>query len=533
MPYSTTTLPSLRWLLAAPLNATPGGRVVPLIDALEAMAFTPVIDLGPAVGAEGPRKVAVPFARLRSFTSAAVLGAAPLLVSLVALEQRIAGNIGMAARDLLAGLAAIVGEGPLYREVAALYAAPTEVQEKESAAPVAEVTDAGSLVDELLNRAAAPAVPVDRTAAILDAIVRNGAPRPSASTAAAARGARERILAAAQRGAEAALADPGVRAREALWRDLKLVQEQCANNKGLAASVLDGDLALVGQYLTQLADDDPMARPDVVFVRGSLRDAGGLGELAGQASEAMVPVVVSVAAEALGKPALAELVDLAADALAPAWTELRADEDTRWLAAVVNPVVHAREGARTIHGDPALTLAAMIAASHRDSGGLASLARAGSFPSPLGGEAGQDGELPAPTEFLALTRAQGRLARHGLIAIGSPRTGESLVVAACPLVHAAEDVGSLPAQILTGRIVRFALWVRGQIPPGASAQTVRRLFAEAADVSLLPGLTRDEAAMTAELDEAARRIDIVARVHPAIAGAPLEIRFGLPVASLG
>ena len=136
-----------------------------------------------------------------------------------------------------------------------------------------------------------------------------------------------------------------------------------------------------------------------------------------------------------------------------------------------------------------------------------------------------------PTEALAVTRTQARVARHGLICLGSPRTGESLVVAACPLVHAAEDVGSLPAQILTGRIVRFALWVRAQVPAGAPAQAVRRLFAEASDVSLMPGLSRDEASMTAELDATGRQIEIVARVHPSIAGAPLEIQFGLPLRS--
>jgi type VI secretion system protein ImpC len=97
------------------------------------------------------------------------------------------------------------------------------------------------------------------------------------------------------------------------------------------------------------------------------------------------------------------------------------------------------------------------------------------------------------------------------------------------MVHAAEDTGSLPAQILTGRIVRFALWVRAQIPPGSPAQAVQRLFSEAASVALLPDLTRDEAAMTAIVDAANNQVVITARVHPAIAGSPLEIHFALPL----
>jgi type VI secretion system protein ImpC len=100
------------------------------------------------------------------------------------------------------------------------------------------------------------------------------------------------------------------------------------------------------------------------------------------------------------------------------------------------------------------------------------------------------------------------------------------------VLHAAEDAGSLPAQILTGRIVRFALWTRAQIPAGAAASTVHKLFAEASSVSLLPGLTADEASMTAELDAPNRQVTITARVHPAIAGASLEINFSLPLSNL-
>ena len=53
MSYSTTTLPSLRWLLAVPLTAKPSGRIVPLADVFEQMPISPVLDLGPAVGADG------------------------------------------------------------------------------------------------------------------------------------------------------------------------------------------------------------------------------------------------------------------------------------------------------------------------------------------------------------------------------------------------------------------------------------------------------------------------------------------------
>ncbi len=536
MTYSTASLPSLRWLIAAPLTASPSGRVVPLADALDQLALSVVIDLGPAIGADGPRPTGVQFAKLRSFTRAGVLNATPLLNNLNALADRIAASTRLPApADVLAAIAKIVGVGPLHAEVATIYApkpAPAPVS-----APVPEASHAPAatnLVDELLTQAPAPAAPpVDRTSAILDAIVQTSAPRASASEADNTKAARERIAAAAARGADLALAEPAVRAREALWRDLKLIHEQCANRQGFSASVLDADPAIVARYLGQLAEDDPMARPDVVFLAHAA-DIETLAVLAEHAADALVPIVVSVPAASLGRADLGALAELPAADLPPAWADLREDPNSRWLAAATNPVFHVRDGVRDILGDPALTLAAMIAASHRDTGGLASLARAGAFKAPLIADAPADGsDPPAPTEQLALLKTQGKLAGHGLIALGSPRTGESIVVAACPMVHAAEDTGSLPAQLLTGRIVRFGLWVRAQIPPGAPAQAVQRLFSEAASVSLLPDLTRDEAAFSAIVDEANKQVMITARVHPAIAGAPLEIHFPLPLPGFG
>lgn len=535
MTYSTNSLPSLRWLLAAPLTAQPTGRVVPLADALDQLALTQVIDLGPAIGADGPRPTGVQFAKLRSFTRAGVIAGTPLLNNLNALADRIAASTRIPApTDVLSAVAKVVGVGPLHAEVAAIYAPkPAPAPSPEPILDASHAPAAGALVDELLTRAPAPATPVaatDRSAAILDAIVRPSEPRPSTSDADNTRAARERIAAAAARAADLALADPAVRTREALWRDLKLVHEQCANRPGFSASVLDADATIVARYLAQLADDDPMARPDVVFLAG-VADPETLPVLAEQAADAMVPVVVSLTPDSLGHPDLAALAALEPAQVPEVWTDVRADDNTRWLAAVINPVLHVRDPARAIHGDPAFTLAAMIAASHRDTGGLASLARAGAFKAPLIADApATGGDPPPPTEQLALLKTQGRLAALGLVALGSPRTGESIVVAACPMVHAAEDTGSLPAQILTGRIVRFALWVRAQIPPGAPAAAVQRLFSEAASVSLLPDLTRDEAAMTAVVDVANRQVQITARVHPAIAGAPLEIHFPLPIA---
>ena len=271
--------------------------------------------------------------------------------------------------------------------------------------------------------------------------------------------------------------DLEVQARESLWRGLKLLHEQCPREPGPRVSLVDVDLDGLAQALTQLDELEAMDRPDAIFIAEPIRELAPLGPLAGQAAELMVPLVVSVAPEALGCADLGGLFALgdAPAGAGEAWSSLRADEDTRWLAAVVNPVALVSEGngaaRRVLFGAPALALAALLSASERDTAGLASLARPGAVRAPAVWEpaAGPDLGAQLPTERFAALRAQGRLGLLGMIALGSPRGGDSLVVAACPVVHAAADAGSLPAQILTGRIVRFSTWFRDQIAAGTAA----------------------------------------------------------------
>ena len=328
-----------------------------------------------------------------------------------------------------------------------------------------------------------------------------------------------------------------MQARESLWRGLKLLHEQCPREPGPRVSLVDVDLAGLAQVLTQLDELEAMDRPDAIFIAEPIRELAPLGPLAGQAAELMVPLVVSVAPEALGCADLGGLFALgdAPAGAGEAWSSLRADEDTRWLAAVVNPVALVSEGngaaRRVLFGAPALALAALLSASERDTAGLASLARPGAVRAPAVWEpsAGPDLGAQLPTERFAALRAQGRLGLLGMIALGSPRGGDSLVVAACPVVHAAADAGSLPAQILTGRIVRFSTWFRDQIAAGTAAHEVEVLFAQAAGVLLFPNLAPEAASLRVKVDDARAAIEVTATVHPAIAGLHLEIQFALPL----
>lgn len=545
----TTQNPGLRWLVAAPISAAPGGRTLDLVDVLDQLGFTATVDLGPALGAASALPTTLAFPRLRAFSLAAVLSAATPLAELQALSERLGGPPSKrpSPTELLATVARIAGEGPLHAALATLLgastspeAAPTPSTTSGSSGPTSDAAAGASLVDDLLaqaTRAPDPAPSASRPAAIIEAIVRGSQPaKPVARDSAALRTARDHLDAAVAAAARAALADPAVLARESLWRGLKLLHEQCLKDHGPRVSLVDVDLAGLSQVLEQQGELEAMDRPDAVFVAEPVRDLAPLGALAGQAAELMVPLVVSVAPEALGCADLDGLFALADAPAAPAaWMELRADEDTRWLAAAVNPVALVSEGngaaRRVLLGAPGLALAALLSASERDTAGLASLARPGAVRAPAVWEptTGPDKDAQIPTGRFAALRAQGRLGLLGLIALGSPRGGDSLVVAACPVVHAAADAGSLPAQILTGRIVRFSTWFRDQITAGTAAHEVEVLFAQAAGVMLFPNLAPEAASLTVKVDATGAAIDISATVHPAIAGLRLEIQFTLPL----
>jgi hypothetical protein len=97
-------------------------------------------------------------------------------------------------------------------------------------------------------------------------------------------------------------------------------------------------------------------------------------------------------------------------------------------------------------------------------------------------------------------------------------------------VRGSNDVFELPAQILTGRLVRFGRWVADQVPAGSTRDEVVRLFKDAATVFLFPGLSSGAELHAGVIDEdgtvAAR---LVASVSPRLAGTPFEVGFDLPL----
>ncbi len=86
----------------------------------------------------------------------------------------------------------------------------------------------------------------------------------------------------------------------------------------------------------------------------------------------------------------------------------------------------------------------------------------------------------------------------------------------------------IPAQLLTGRIVRFASWVRDQLPAQADADTARDIFREAAKVFLFPGMSDvGEVDATILEEDGERMLNVYANISPLHAGIPFEMAFPL------
>jgi hypothetical protein len=141
---------------------------------------------------------------------------------------------------------------------------------------------------------------------------------------------------------------------------------------------------------------------------------------------------------------------------------------------------------------------------------------------------GREAGTTSPVErFISLTM-QRQLAGFGVIALGSAKNSDRIVLSAAPTLRRSHDAVPLPAQLLTGRIVRFAQWCREQISHDTPADQVPALFQSAAEVLLFPA-SRGAATLSARLSDTpgAREVIVHAKVLAAYGGTPFELEFGL------
>ena len=118
------------------------------------------------------------------------------------------------------------------------------------------------------------------------------------------------------------------------------------------------------------------------------------------------------------------------------------------------------------------------------------------------------------------------------LGFGSRRNSANLVLKGVPTVRSGDDVIPLPAQMLTGRIVRFARWVLAQLPPNTPEPEVKSLFEQAAAVFLFPAAqesARLEAQVISPKEGGPRSVVLQVSAAPLLAGIPFHLGFSLPL----
>lgn len=502
----------VHWLVAGRFAERPGGDSfeVSLAGVEEALAKrlgTLRVGVPDRLGAAATREVALEVRSLRSLTLGGVVKGVPELEALLALSERPPAD----RQALLAEVERIAGPGKLSAACAAAYAAG------EAPGPGA---------------ATGPA-------AAMDAVVGSIAGRPGGAGGPTARKVREAVEAAVYGTALDVLQARPVAALEATWRGLRTFLGQCPAASDMHVEVLDVAAEDLPRALRERPADDEFQEPDAVLVADPVGWPELLTDLAGAAQDMLAPCLVAPALRLFEAGGLAELAGrLEAGGRAPdGWGEVRAAEASRWLCAAVNPVALFSEGSgaykRTVFGSPVWALAAMLAASYRSQGSFAALVgQPGSFPAPSGWTVpeGPFKGTRAPTESFLTIRAQQALAAQGLVALGSQRDSDRVVLSAVPMVSGAAGAVPLPAQLLTGRIVRFSRWARRQLDPAMSPADLTALFEQAAGVFLFPAMA-EASRIGAEIrgEGAERVLHVAARVKGSHALVPLEIEFDLPL----
>jgi type VI secretion system protein ImpC len=539
----------VRWLVAGAFTASPSGRrflltgdsfASELAKAASGLRVTVADRLG---GAE-QRTFEVSFDKLRAFGVMELAAAVPELKKLQALTEgfmKADPSRPLSPEEGAARVAEVVGTGRLSSAVSvALGGTPP-------AAPAAPSTPAASggddLVGELLAKAEASS-PSATAKAGVDAFVKAMAPKapgPARMSPDARRGVRDAIELALINTAKDLLAAEPVARLEAGWRGLKFLLEQCPSASGIAVEVLDVEPSQVAEALAKALEAEPFERPDVCFVVDATDDVARLRQLASVGEESQVPVVVAVTPALLGTT-LAELptaVDDEKRSIPEEWVELRKDDSTRWLCPVLNRMVVTSEKRgvlnRASFASPAFAVAAMMSASFQATGSFAKITgQPGGLRAPGTWEppSGRDAGSAYPTETFLSIRAQTRLSELGILGVGSGRNSDMMILSVAPMACGNAHVMPLPAQLLTGRIVRFALWVRDQLPAGSSAQDLSTLFSQAAEVFLFGGAS-DVGRLKADLvagEGGSQLIQVEAAVRPEQAGATrFHLAFSLPL----
>ncbi|WP_434391455.1 type VI secretion system contractile sheath domain-containing protein [Melittangium boletus] len=320
--------------------------------------------------------------------------------------------------------------------------------------------------------------------------------------------------------AEELLHHPLVARLESAWRGLHWLASHCPPGAGMDLEVLDVAPSRLEEALAASLDGPPLLLPDACFLLEADGRPEALARLAALGESASVPLVV-------GLP-------LGADDPG-GWSALRAEEASRWVCAAVNPVVMRaeRRGAvrSTCLASPVFAVAAMLAASFRDTRSLAHMVGPGrGLRAPAKGTRGTG--APTGTEVALSLREQERLRARGLLGVSGWPDSDQVGLLAAPTLHAGRDVTLLPAQVLTGRLVRLALEVSERLPAQATPDEVSTVCARAAAAFLpggTPGAGCELGGQVVPTGGGGRGLHLRAALRPELAGTLLRLEFTVPL----
>jgi hypothetical protein len=327
------------------------------------------------------------------------------------------------------------------------------------------------------------------------------------------------------------LRHPVVARLEAGWRGLSWLWAHAPASPDLDLEVLDVEPAQRVDALKRCLDVSPMQRPDACFLLDPCDELETLYRLAALGEAAWLPMVIAGPSELLGA---ARADEGKAPAPPEAWSRLRADEASRWLCAALNPVVMASEQQGSVRREcfasPALAVAALLAASYRDTRTFARLVGPGSGTRAPGVWQPQ-GRSTVATEAGISLREQQRLAGLGLLGVGGFWDSDAVQLAAAPTVYGGRDAAPLPAQLLTGRIVRLVQELAERLPASAGDDAVAALFSRAAEVCFpsSSGRACQLQARVVRTGPGGRGVHVRATLRPELAGTPLQLELTLPL----
>ena len=528
----------VHWLVAGQFGLGARGKTLSLTradfnEALEKAGLKVEAQVPDRVGAGDTVSITLEIDSLKKLSLKHVVGAVPQLKELAGKADELAKLRDPSVDDV----AGVLGEGKLLDAVKKI------LGPSEEAPAAADAGDVTGDVDAILEKGKVQ----EKTAksAISMFVKATSSSKPKAKPA--ARQIRDLVEATVWGMAADLLRSPEVAAVEQAWRGLRFLLTQCPKDAQMIVVVMETDPEHVLEDLGARERTEEVDEPECIFVPHEFDAIEPLAELADFAEGELIPVVAGVSPALFGQDDPQALPD-AFDSLeharnddvpdwATAWDELRMRESTRWLCAVANRVALKGEGAgaaaRTCFGSGVWGVATMLARSFASTGGFAHIfGKTGSVSAPATHTIaeGRYADTAAPTEaFYAIAPAD-VLAKNGVLGMGSARNSDALVLAKAPCVRAAKDVVPLPAQILTGRIVRFSSWVKTQLPEGCNSSTANDIFMAAASVFLFPGQeewAHVRAAVTNIEGEA--HVVVHSRVNPRVATIPLDISFPLPL----